>query len=150
MSEQAPAISERRTGSLTEIRELEAHRTEMLTDYSILASMRPFQPNVETIDLLQEFCQALVDYTADAHFRIYRYIDEGKERRQSVIEIATAIYPRILETTDDILDFNEKYDCDEHCTKLDELEHDLSKLGEILAVRTELEDQLILALKQGR
>lgn len=148
MSEQQ-LVTERRTQSLGDIHELQSHRSEMLTDYSMLASMRPYEPNEETIDLLQEFCQALVDYTADAHFRIYRYIDEGKERRQSVVDMATAIYPRILETTDMILDFNEKYDCDEHCDKLDDLEADLSKLGEVLATRTELEDRLISALKKG-
>lgn len=143
-------VGERRTQSHTQIQELEAHRAEMLKDLSLLAGQRPFEPNEYTIELIQEFCQALVDYTADAHFRLYRFLDEKKERRQAVVDIAEAIYPRILETTEIILDFNDKYDTDEHCKVLNELETDLSALAEVLATRSELEDRLIIAMKQGR
>lgn len=143
-------VGERRTQSHTQIQELEAHRAEMLKDLSLLAGQRPFEPNENTIELIQEFCQALVDYTADAHFRLYRFLDEKKERRQAVIDIAEAIYPRILETTEIILDFNDKYDTDEHCKVLNDLETDLSALAEVLASRSELEDRLIIAMKQGR
>ena len=50
--------------------------------------------------------------------------------------------------TESILDFNEKYDCEE-CENLanllTRLDTDLSKLGEILADRITLEDQIISA-----
>lgn len=99
---------------------------------------------------LQEFCEALVDYTAGAHFQLYRFIDEGTERRTKVKEIADQVYPFIAKTTQDILDFNEKYDCEDHCDNLSHLDEDLSKLGEILADRILYEDQIIAALSAGR
>jgi len=99
---------------------------------------------------LQEFCEALVDYTASAHFQLYRFIDEGTERRTKVLDIAEQVYPNIAETTQQILDFNEKYDCEEHCNDLSKLDNDLSHLGEILADRILYEDQVIAAISSSR
>ena len=36
--------------------------------------------------MVRRFCQALVDYAATAHFQLYRYIVENKERRQAVLD----------------------------------------------------------------
>ena len=58
-------------------------------------------------------------------------------------KLAGEIYPRISDITQSILDFNDKYDCEDHCSNLAELAKDLSNLGELLADRIELEDQLI-------
>jgi len=44
------------------------------------------------------------------------------------------------------LDFNDKYDCEDHCTVLDTLSRDLSRLGEEIAQRIELEDKLLTAM----
>ncbi len=64
--------------------------------------------------------------------------------------MAEDIYPRILDSTQIILDFNDKYDCEDHCEVVTTLGGDLSKLGEVLADRIELEDRLIAAFTQGR
>jgi len=142
---------ERRKGSHEAIAKLIAHRTDMLTLYGELASHRPYHPTDELLDLLQRFCQALVDYTADAHFRLYRFIETRNERRQSVARIAQTVYPKISVSTQRILDFNDKYDTTEHCKEsLKQLEHDLSVLGEHLADRIELEDRLVAALRSSR
>ena len=45
-----------------------------------------------------------------------------------------------------MLDFNDKYNCGDHCELTDSLHDDLSRLGEELAVRIELEDMLLQAL----
>jgi len=142
--------AERRSQSHGAIHQLVHHRTEMLRLYSMLAAHRPFEPTDELIELLTQFCQSLVDYSADAHFRLYRFIDANSERRAAVLETAKRVYPVIASSTDAILDFNDKYDTDDHCHQLAELEKDLSTVGEALADRIELEDQLVSALVNHR
>lgn len=145
------ATHERRGQSHQLIDELLELRTEMFALYSTLGAARPFEMSEDLLDNIQDFCQALVDYTANAHFSIYRYITEGKERRGSVLEIADTTYPKIAETTDIIIAFNDKYDNKEHCEEsLSMLEKDLSYLGEVLAERIEHEDSLIKILREGR
>jgi len=67
---------ERRARSQQEIKHLVESRTEALTLYSELATLRPFEQHDEVAPLLQRFCASLVDYTAGAHFQLYRHIDE--------------------------------------------------------------------------
>lgn len=144
------ASAERRYAAQTKLNTLLETRTETLALYSQLAGLRPFKPDQEVQLALQEFCEALVDYTASAHFQLYRFIDEGTERRTNVKELAKKVYPPIADTTQQILDFNEKYDCEDHCNSLAELDGDLSKLGELLADRILYEDQIIAAMSSGR
>ena len=144
------ASAERRYAAKTKLNSLLSSRTETLTLFNQLAGLRPYKPDDEVQMALQEFCEALVDYTASAHFQLYRFIDEGTERRAKVLEIAQQVYPNIADTTQQILDFNEKYDCEEHCNDLSELDHDMSRLGEILADRILYEDQVIAAISSGR
>ncbi|MCI0506609.1 MAG: sigma D regulator [Gammaproteobacteria bacterium] len=141
----APKV-ERRAQSHREIGTLVESRTDTLALLSELASRQPFKPEHDTQLLLQNFCESLIDYTASAHFQLYRHIDENKERRIAVRDVAEQIYPRIAETTQSFLDFNDKYDCEDHCDNMTELAHDLSKLGELLADRIDLEDKLIAVL----
>ena len=111
-----------------------------------LASRQPFSPEPATEDTLRRFCQALMDYTASAHFQLYRYIADNRERRQSVLAIAEKIYPRIVETTDVILRFNDKYESMSLDNSVEFLDVDLSSLGETLAERIQLEDEVISAM----
>lgn len=143
-------IQERRGSSHSNIETLVSSRTGTLALYSQLASRTPFNSDKPTQKLLQEFCESLIDYTASAHFQLYRHIDEKMERRQNVQSIAQNVYPEIESITQKILDFNDKYDCQDHCNNLGGLEGDLSMLGEILADRIEMEDQVINALTIGR
>jgi len=150
MTSTQPAPVERRASSFDRLTTLLATRTETLTLFSQLAGMRPYQPNKEMQFMLQEFCETLVDYTASAHFQLYRFIEEDAERRTEVRKIAEKIYPEISASTRLILDFNEKYDCEDHCDNLSSLEQDLSKLGEVLADRITLEDQVISSVTGQR
>ena len=147
------AIVERRSQSHHAIQKLVDHRTQMLALYGELAAHRPFTDaaNSEYItDLLQRFCQALIDYTADAHFRLYRFFDNNKERRTAVVNVAEAVYPHIEASTQLILDFNDKYDVENGSIPLAALEYDLSTLGEKLADRIEQEDKLVEVLSESR
>lgn len=145
-------VKERRASSQAMIRELVGVRDHVLALYGDLATKHPYQDAKSVTDLLQEFCESLIDYTADTHFRLYRYIDEKRERRKEVIEIADRVYGGILDSTDAILNFNDKYDFTKGREHIDitDLEQDLSRLGERLADRIELEDQIIAALSRER
>ena len=142
--------SDRRADSQDQIQQLVDERTEMLALYSKLATTRPLISNSDVPDLLMTFCQTLIDYAADSHFRLYKHIDDKSERRRAVTQIAETVYPRILKTTDIILDFNDKYDCEDHCQITNSIEDDLSTLGIALADRIELEDKLINILVKTR
>ena len=139
-------VKERRTSSHQMINRFVEERTRMLSLYSDLAATHPFNDAKSVTSLLTRFCEALIDYTADAHFRLYRFIDDRQERRGNVNAIATEVYPVIINTTQDILDFNDKYDAFVYESHVNGLEADLSLLGEKLADRIELEDRIIEAL----
>lgn len=151
MLENQQSAPERRGQSQRLIQDLVGLRTQMLTLYSRLAATKPFRDNQDTPliaddavpDLLQEFCEILIDYTANAHFRLYRFLEENMEKRRAVLELARRIYPRIAKSTQYIVDFNDRYEGTAEPSQAKQLEHDLSSLGEELAERIELEDQLI-------
>ena len=146
MGSQYPADVDRRKQSQAKLQALVQTRTETLSLLAELASSQPFSPDPATEDTLRRFCQALMDYTASAHFQLYRYIADNRERRQSVLVIAERIYPRIVETTDVILRFNDKYESMSLDNSVEFLDVDLSSLGETLAERIQLEDQVIGAM----
>ncbi len=145
---------ERRSRIKREIKQLISERNEVLSMYCNLAgcdgSNKVAAENIRPDDL-QDFCQLLIDYIATGHFELYRRISEGEERRKDVVKLANVIYPRIEKTTQTAVDFNDFY-IENKPEKVDKLTEDLSKLGEELATRIELEDQLIntiLAPKQA-
>lgn len=146
LSEEPGTMVERRARSHSLIQELVITRNQMLTLFTQLAELKPFQPDEGTCEVLQEFCETLVDYTLQAHLNLYRYIEEKLEKRKKVLQLAEQIYPRILATTEIISALNDTYE--EINDKLDasHLEQNLSRLGEALATRIELEDQLIEVL----
>jgi len=145
---------ERREKLHNTIASLIKHRQAVMTSYCTLAGVSTFaMRDMETlrpqVAELRGFCQVMVDYTAMGHFEIYQRIIEGKERRRAVKEVAAEIYPAIAETTDFLVDFNDKYD-DLESTVVEPLAlaEELPKLGEIIAIRGELEDQILAALQR--
>ena len=144
------AGADRRSRSREKLANLVRTRTETLALYTELARQRPFEPDEVTAEAVQEFCQALIDYAASAHFQLYRYIADNKERRAPVLSVAGQVYPRIIQTTDAILRFNDLYEdvdlVNGEPALLQQLADDLSALGEALAERIQLEDRVIGAL----
>lgn len=98
------------------------------------------------LEMLEEFEELLVDYIAAGHFGLYQRISEGTERRQPVLDVAREIYPRIAHSTDVAVEFSERYDAPDAATVEGHLAADLSRLGEELGTRMELEDRLITAM----
>lgn len=134
---------DRRTGSVEKLHTLLESRTDTLVLYNQLVGCRPFDAKLELRELLEEFCESLVDYTASAHFQLYRFIAEGIERRKSVKELADKVYPHISSMTQKILDFNDKYEKATEQEDFATLDSDLSELGEVLADRISHEDSII-------
>ncbi len=160
-----PVVQERRAGGHAAIEKFVSDRAEMLSQYWKVAGLFPFEQEKgaeartfeQTIDDLRSFCEVLVDYIASGHFILYERISSGKERRRAVAELASSLYPEINRLTQAVIKFNDKYDAlvQLSSTALDQraienLNDDLSRLGEALAVRIELEDQLIAKLMEGR
>lgn len=138
--------TERREGTREMVRKLLNERQEMLAMFCRVAGLEPFSDSKPSVDVLQEFCQVLVDYSAFGHFEIYERIVAGRERRAQVVEVARDVYARIAEASEVAVEFNDKYDASDHSLDLDQLQRDLGKLGEELAVRIEMEDRIIQAL----
>ena len=148
MSSQAP--NERRSRTRKEIKQLIEERNSVLSQYYNLAKLTEDSDGdlSDTSELLEEFCQELVDYMATGHFEIYRRIEDGNERRDEITTLANEILPRINDTTQVAIAFNDLFDntSDNNGEILKQLPASLEKLGKELATRIDLEDQFIDAL----
>ena len=144
------SANESRGESRAQMDSLLGARKETLSLYSDLAALRPFKEEDDVSVVLQEFCETLMDYTASAHFQLYRFLEDGTERRMNVRNLAEKIYPNISMTTEHFLDFNDKYEVEQKGEHFSSLDNDLSSLGEILADRILYEDQVISAFAISR
>jgi regulator of sigma D len=96
-------------------------------------------------DKFVRLCEVLVDYVSAGHFEVYeQLIQEAREFNDGGLELAAKVYPRIEQTTGVALNFNDRVD-GRLLTEDDvrELFTELSKLGEVLESRFEMEDFLI-------
>jgi len=135
--------SDRRGQTGDMVKNLLEERNRVWSSYCSVAGMEPFSSNKPVGDLVQEFCELLVDYVSLGHFGIYQRIVSGTERRTQVLDVAEKLYPLIASATESAVEFNDKYEHLEGDEMRESLSDDLSKLGENLAKRIELEDQLI-------
>ena len=154
MASQAP--NERRERTRKEIKQLIEDRNSVLSQFYNLAKLtEDYNDDIDnTLELVEEFCQKMVDYMATGHFEIYRRIEEGNERRDKIVKLADKIMPRINDTTQIAIAFNDLYDSTTKINEdaIDQLPKYLAKLGEELATRIDLEDQFInlLLTKSGK
>ena len=146
MSVQKRTPSERRSRTRDIVNDLVSERQQLLVAFCRVSGLEPHGHDRSIGTHLREFCQVLVDYAAAVHFELYARVAEGKERRAEVLKIARESYPRVAEITQRAVDFNDKYDRISDDTPTASLQADLSRLGEELAMRFELEDQLFRAL----
>jgi regulator of sigma D len=125
-------------------------RQESLVLFHKLAALKPFALAAPVQHLLQRFRQALVDYLALGPFEVFQALEEqpiDSPYRQAR-ELARQLYGRIARTTQVALDFHDRYDGNLSGTALVELDEQLSRLGEQLAVRIALEDRIVAAVRQ--
>ena len=125
-------------------------RQELLVKYCKLAGLPPFEkdgrilPDVENVN---DFCQILIDYLSAGHFEVYNdIVQQCQEHGPESAKLAEAIYPRITATTNQLVDFNDKYTAINVKADLSSFDDDLSAIGQILEDRLELEDELIHTL----
>jgi regulator of sigma D len=125
-----------------------AERQELIVLYCELSSITREKEASSYSTNIQKLCQVLVDYVSAGHFEVYeQLIKEANEFNDGGIELAERLFPKIQETTEIALDFNDEYDNSAHETGLlDVLPEKLSLLGEALEERFVLEDQLIECL----
>jgi len=97
---------------------------------------------------LQVFSEQLVDYVSEGHFEIYEQLfREAKEFDDGGLDLARELYPKIERTTQQFLNFNDKYaSIDLVDANISTLKSDLSFLGEDMTERFDMEDQLIARL----
>lgn len=150
MSNQFQNQQERRSNTAELINHMLAERKQLLSLLLKVSKLKDSRLNNSDGELLEEFCQVLVDYIAAGHFGLYERIIKKQERRKNVSDLALGFYPSIDKTTQSALTFNEKYNPDNETRKLTDLHVDLSLLGEDLASRIDLEDQLINSLMDFR
>ncbi len=121
-------------------------RQDMLVEYCSLSSNGQFHEHSEAqCQQLRRLCQIMMDYTSAGHFEVYdQLIREAKDFNDTdALKEADKLYAQVEETTDAVLDFNDKYqETDDFST----LPHDLSVIGERLASRFEAEDRMISVL----
>lgn len=124
-----------------------AERNQLIVQYCRLSGSRN-QPELPEFKELNLFCDILIDYVSAGHFEVYEQIVNACEvNGPSSIKLLEKLYPQIAETTDIVVDFNDKYSQKTENSMFKSLDNDLSKLGEAIAKRVELEDSLIDTLK---
>ncbi|WP_431474563.1 sigma D regulator [Marinobacter sp. KM021] len=120
-------------------------RQELLARYCDLSTETDFSQTEMLRDKFVRLCEVLVDYVSAGHFEVYeQLIQEAREFNDGGLELAAKVYPRIEQTTGVALNFNDRVD-GRLLTEGDvrELFSELSKLGEVLESRFEMEDFLI-------
>lgn len=120
-------------------------RQELLVQYCDLSSHAELAPSDGLRDQFVRLCEMLVDYVSAGHFEIYeQLIQEAREYNDGGLELVSQLYPRIEQTTEVVLAFNDRVD-GRTLTEADltSLFAELSRLGETLESRFELEDCLI-------
>ena len=133
---------ERRQFNQHLVTELQQERHQVWSLYCKVAEQKPFSSASRTKSLLTQFSQLLIDYVSLGHFGVYERLLSGTERRDGVLTTAKNLYPQFSQTTESVMSFNDKYDDNKHILNVNELETDLSILGEQLAKRIDLEDKL--------
>ncbi len=147
---EVPEIQERRGASQELIQHMLKERNQLLTLLLQVSSDSSKHESDQLVADLEEFVQVLVDYIAAGHFGLYERIAAGKERRKAVSDLAVEIYPRIEQSTQITLAFDEKYNPENKNRDIEHFPQDVSMLGEELTTRIELEDQLIQLLLEPK
>ncbi len=126
-----------------------AERSQVIVQFCKLSGYRnqTILPESTQINL---FCDLLIDYVSAGHFEVYEQIVQNCDINGAAsIQLLNELYPGISKTTDIVVDFNEKYSnkFNSGSELMSGFDNDLSLLGEAIAKRVDLEDDLIDTLK---
>ncbi|MDW2372810.1 sigma D regulator, partial [Vibrio sp. 1078-1] len=119
-----------------------------IVEYCKLAALQPCSKS-NVLELpspseLQNFCQHLVDYISEGHFKIYDMVmDKWKATGFVATNEINQTYGKIVLTTEPLLNFTDKYSDVTEDDELEDFDSDMSLIGEIIETRFEVEDHLI-------
>ncbi|MDT4332780.1 Rsd/AlgQ family anti-sigma factor [Methylomonas sp. MED-D] len=136
------SVTETTSTHLHWVEALREERSALWSLYCQIAEMKPFSDAGQVRPMLSQFSQLLIDYVSLGHFGIYEHVLSDAEGASELLSYAGKIYPVYSNTTESAVTFSERYDDGRRNFKTDDLASDLSKLGEHLAERMELEDRL--------
>ena len=118
-------------------------RRELLVEYCDLTEVTDFSDAALNHEAkLEEFCELIVDYVSFGHFEIFIKLNESATlfANEEGVGLSQPILAKIQITTDQILNFNDKYTTTKD---LETLIIDLASLGEVFVQRFADEDTLI-------
>jgi len=120
-------------------------RQQLLVHYCELSGESDRSPSEALSKKFIRLCELLVDYVSAGHFEVYeQLIQEAREFDDGGLELAAKVYPEIQKTTEVALAFNDQVDSRILTQEdVDTLFNELSRLGEVLESRFEMEDFLI-------
>ncbi|OEE38583.1 Rsd/AlgQ family anti-sigma factor [Vibrio anguillarum] len=124
-------------------------RQTLIVEYCKLAALQPCSTKTNVNGLpspeeLQRFCQQLVDYISEGHFKIYDMVmDKWRATGFEATDEINQTYGKIIVTTEPLLNFTDKYAAVSDEDDLENFDNDLSLIGEIIEVRFGVEDSLI-------
>ncbi|QYK01094.1 sigma D regulator [Shewanella psychrotolerans] len=137
-------------GSNTLIDQWLNNRRKLLIQYCQIAGLPPYETldkSLPSFQAVKDFCDLLVDYVSEGHFEVYdRVLSAYEKNCKESQSLAQNVVPKISETTDLALDFNDKYTEADDEKILYQLDKDLSSLGDVMETRFQLEDQLLEVL----
>ena len=118
-------------------------RRELLVEYCDLTEVTDFSDAaLNHEEKLEKFCELMVDDVSVGHFEIFIKLNESATLfdNNEGIELSQPLLAKIQITTDQILNFNDKYSTTKD---LETLIIDLASLGEVFVQRFADEDTLI-------
>lgn len=121
-------------------------RQELIVLYCKVDGLKEFTPQDTPIAIkVQALCQVLIDYVSAGHFEIYhKLVKEAELCNHDCQDLISRIMPKIQDSTELALAFNDRYASVELCEKsMPTMAKDLNKLGMVMVERFDLEDQLI-------
>jgi regulator of sigma D len=124
-------------------------RQMLIVEYCKLAALNPNSSKTPLGQLplpeaFEMFSQRLVDYISEGHFKIYDMVmNKWQATGFKATEEIDNTYAEIVRTTEPLLNFTDKYANVHAEDSLDDLDQDLSQLGETLEARFNVEDHLI-------
>ena len=146
MLNQLKSLTERVGGSNELVDSWLNARNRLLVAYYKVVGIKPGKESLTALDeqALDDFCHGLVDYLSAGHFNIYERIISEMEGTSPLLA-ATHIYPQLEANTQEIMAYYDNHleNAIDHDNCI-EFQQALSSIGEALAARFTLEDQLIV------
>lgn len=148
MLEHCNSVTERWGGVSKILEAWLSQRQQLIVEFCSVSGVHDLDSNTEKnpVKDLQTFCELMVDYVSAGHFEIYDHLIQEAEEFEdnAALDTAKALYPKISDTTEKVLGFNDSVDRMLSNEKLSpSLARELSVIGETLVSRFEYEDQLI-------